>query len=555
LLDKVEKHIQRKHHNGKLVCSDVKYGDYFPGSVTTTTGTTTASSSSVTSVTASIIATADVDDIEADTNNSHVLDTVTTSSGVTDSDNALDTDSADDNAAADTFFDDAVADASNDTMPDAFVVDRDDTTAAAADDDSGEASDSESAIAGGGEDSSDPDYNNSDIDREFALRPSSRGRQTRVRLRHSHSPYPSRSHSESSSPHRQGSRPSAPRRLSTDFLSPSLANLHLQPPSRAHSPTPIAPSPLAQVAFSRANSNSPSQSSSSSSETQEEETPMDIDPPPPVEAPLDPPLDNVLLNLASLRAIPLSYLNVTPTLLLVVCNTCQIGLCPGSALSHAVSTHKIPLKKDQKKSIQAVLSKPSMIKKPGKAIPPTYPCPPVDGLAQKKGIICSVCHYCCIAKNSIRNHFSKHHRGTDHSVNADSKTVTIQAFSSQNRKYFPVIPVLSGMSQGNLFTVYLEQHAPHIDSLHLINPPLDHNEVPPFLKITQWREHLASFIDGDKNNVRKLLDLTQAPTHGSSWLRTPLRKTIEAYMKDAAHKANSSILGIRCILMGPRSAS
>ena len=113
-------------------------------------------------------------------------------------------------------------------------------------------------------------------------------------------------------------------------------------------------------------------------------------------------------------------------------------------------------------------------------------------------------------------------------------------------------PVLSGMSQDNLFTVYLKQHVPLIDSLHLLNPPLDHNEVPPLLKVTQWREHLAPHIDRDKNKVRLLLELTQpstSPQDENSWLGEPLRRTIEAYMKDAAHKGNTSTVGLRRLLM------
>ena len=470
-------------------------------------------------------------------------ETVTTSSGVTGSDNAPDDTPSDvfvddpashDPMAASDVFDDS---APHDPMADAF---HDDTTADDdVIDDSGEASDNDSGIAAGSEDSSDPDYMELDIGHGYApRRPSSRGRQPRVRIRSA--PYNTRSSSSESSSHRH-SRPSAPRRLSTDFLGPSLADLHLQPSSRTHSPTPLAPSPLAQVAFSRPNSNSPSQSSSSSSE----ENSMDIDLPAPDE-------DTVLLTMASLKAIPLTYLRTMPTSLLIVCSTCQLGLQPNLALLHARSQHQILFKGVQKKSIQAVLDKPGVIKKPSNTTAPKYPCPPIDGLEQKKGFICTLCNYCCCEKSSMHKHFSNHHGNSFHTPNTDSKPVIVQVFSPQNRAYFRVHPVLSGMSQDNLFTVYLKQHVPLIDSLHLLNPPLDHNEVPPLLKVTQWREHLAPHINGDKNKVRLLLELTQPPTSPqdeNSWLGEPLRRTIEAYMKDAAHKGNTSTVGLRRLLM------
>lgn len=516
-------------HNSKnkVVCEVV----LFPDPVATTSSVA-ATAHDDNSFDASVEADATAEDVD-------VLfpEMITTSSGVTDSDNTPNDTASD--ALGDTtsdVFDGTASYAFNDPIAGSF----DDTTADDdVVDDSGEASDNDSGIAAGAEDSSDPDYMELDTGHEYASRrPSSRGRQPRVSVRHS--PYATCSNSESSS-HRH-SRPSAPRRLSTDFLGPSLANLHLQPSSRTHSPAPITPSPLAQVAFSRPNSNSPSQSSSSQ---KEETNPMDIDLPAPDE-------DSVLLSMASLKAIPLTYLHETPIPLLIVCSTCQLGLHPNSAITHAKSKHQIPLNKHEKKSIQAVLNKPSIIQKPGETAHPIYPCPPIDGLEQKKGFICTLCDHCCGEKSSMRQHFSLKHKGSFHTVNSDSKEVTVQAFSPLNRSYFQVHPMLSGMSQDNLFTVYLKQHVPLIDSLHLLNPPLDHNEVPPLLKATQWHEHLARFIDGDKNRVRLLLELTQPPTSSqdeNSWLGSPLRKTIEAYMKDAAHKGNTSPIGLRRLLM------
>ena len=262
--------------------------------------------------------------------------------------------------------------------------------------------------------------------------------------------------------------------------------------------------------------------------------------------------DTILLNMASLKAIPLTYLSGTPPPLLIVCSTCQLGLTPKSAILHARNKHRIPLDKNQKKSIQAILDQSSIIKKPGDTVPPKFPCPPINGLEQKQGLTCTLCKHCCIEKSSMQQHFSMDHKNSFYTPKNSSKAVTVQAFSSQNCAYFQMSPVLSGMSQDNLFAVYLKQHVPLIDSLHLINPPLDHNEVPPLLKVTQWHEHLALFMDKDKDKVRLLLELTQPPTQAedeNSWLGKLLCNTIEAYMKDAAHKGNSSPVGLQRLLM------
>jgi hypothetical protein len=101
-----------------------------------------------------------------------------------------------------------------------------------------------------------------------------------------------------------------------------------------------------------------------------------------------------------------------------------------------------------------------------------------------------------------------------------------------------------------LFTKYLEQCAPEIDGLRILNPPLNPNEVPPLLKVTQWHEHLKDYTK-DRNQVQKLLELMKLPTsrRGEGWMGSPLRATITGYMKGIRDKAHNASLGIRCLLM------
>ena len=394
------------------------------------------------------------------------------------------------------------------------------------DNDSGQVSDINSGISAGGSVGGEED---SAFDVPGPAPQPSRGRQF---VYHHFRPTPyTRSSSESSSRH-----PSLSRRSSDSSLTPGLAALQI--PSRTHSPTFLAPSPLSQVAFSHPNSRSSSQSSSSSSSSSEESHHMNVDLPDNISA------EDAILNMASLRAIPLSHLQDQS---LVACTNCQIGLSSQTALSHAKTTHKIKLSKEEKKSIQEVLNKPSMIKKPGDTPPPKHPCPPIKGILYYQGLKCDLCSYCAIMQGTINNHLTTMHRGAKGTAKLKTKSVMVQALSSQRPTYFQVVPVLSEMSQDNLFSVYLEQCVPHIDSLQLINPPVDHNEIPPLLKLTGWHDHLAPYT-GDTEKVMQLLELTQPP-HDESWIGATLRSTIEGYMKDVARKANHSMLGIRCLLM------
>jgi len=364
----------------------------------------------------------------------------------------------------------------------------------------------------------------------------SRGRRPRPHSRVRTTPY-SRSPSE-------GTRHGRPlTRRPSEPLVAGLAPLQISLPT-PHLSSIVIPSPLTQLAFSRPNSKSPSKSAS------DDDSPMDIDQP---EIGAE---ETTILNIASLKVIPLIHLLTLPTSLLVICTQCEVGLTSQGALTHSKATHSIILSKDQKTSIEKVLSKPGIIKTPAGTYPPKPPCPPIDGLKSYQGISCILCRYCCITQASFTKHFSEEHRsGGQGNANSNFAPATIQALSLQRPKYFAVIPVLSGMDEDNLFSVYLQQCAPQIDSLQLLNPPLDHNEVPPLLVVTGWHIYLASYTS-NRTKLRQLLELMQLPTstRGEAWMGGPLRNTVEAYLKDATKKGNDADLDIRCVLMEcPRS--
>lgn len=382
--------------------------------------------------------------------------------------------------------------------------------------------DSDSGVAGGDDDSA------SDVPNTQLF--FSRGRQARTRSQVRMTPY-SRSPSE-------GARRAHPlvRRPSEGSLI-GLPPLQISLPL-SHSPATVAPSPLAQLAFSRPNSKSPTKSLS------DDDARMDVD------LPDFAAEQAMILDMASLKVIPLIYLRMLPVALLVVCTQCEIALTSNGAVTHSKATHSIVLTKDQKRRVNEVLSQPGIIKSPGETTPPKPPCPPIEGLELLQGVSCDLCDYCCIVHDSFKHHFSREHRAAPGDARSNCTSATVQVFSLQNRKYFAVMPVLSGKQEENLFTAYLQQYAPQISALQLINPPLDHLEVPPLLVVTGWHTHLAPYM-GDRMKVRLLCELTKLPTstQGVAWMGVGLRKTIEAYLKDTTKKGNDADLEIRCVLM------
>ena len=150
----------------------------------------------------------------------------------------------------------------------------------------------------------------------------------------------------------------------------------------------------------------------------------------------------------------------------------------------------------------------------------------------------------------MQTHFSEKHKGVTGFAKGNSKVVKVQAFFPQQPKYFAVTPSLCGITNNEnyLFSSYLWQYAPEIEGLKIINLPISENEVSPLLKVIQWHEHLKDYTT-NRDSVRKLLELTRLPTSKEEpWMGTPLRYTIEGYMKDVRTKANNAMLGIRMLL-------
>ena len=319
--------------------------------------------------------------------------------------------------------------------------------------------------------------------------------------------------------------------------SPSLHKKHslgtlslLQIPHAYLSPV-VAPSPLNQVTFSHPNSPSPT----SDNEMNVDESNLTSD-------------EGEVLAKASIVIIPLPHLHTTPPTQLLACTTCQCGVNPSSVLTHSKG-HRINLLSAEKKAIQSIISNSSFLDDSIEVDSPTPPCPPIEGILVRDGLSCKLCSYCCVTYNTIKSHFNDKHRFVPGFAKANSKSASVQALFARRPKYFAVMPSLCGLNEDDLFSVYLQQCAPEIEALKILPPPLNANEVPPLLKVTEWHEHLKDYTN-DRDSVQKLLELTKLPTsrQGIAWLGLPLRSTIEGYLRDVRNKARNASLGIKCLL-------
>jgi hypothetical protein len=336
-----------------------------------------------------------------------------------------------------------------------------------------------------------------------------------------------------------------PYKRTSDASSRSTSPIRRLSPLQIPAPLPhlsalsAAPSPLQRLAYSRPNSTTPPLSDNE----------MDVDDP---KSPLDKseiPFDeDKVLAKASFAIIPLSYLQAMPPTRLLTCTKCLHGVLPSSLISHS-NEHHIKLLPAEKKNLQKIIDSSSFLDDSIEVSPPNPPCPPIEGILVQDGFGCNLCSHCCMTVGSMQTHFSRKHKGTLGSAKANYRPVQVQALFARRPKYFAVTPSLRGLNEEDLFTVYLQQCAPDIEALRILNPPLNPNEIPPLLKITQWQEHLKVYIS-DRDTVRNLLELTKIPTskEGEAWLGSSLRATIEGYMKNVQVKARNASLGIKCLL-------
>jgi Orsellinic acid/F9775 biosynthesis cluster protein D len=333
------------------------------------------------------------------------------------------------------------------------------------------------------------------------------------------------------------------RRHSVEALPP----LHIPSPHTHLSALSAAPSPLQQLVYLQPDPITTPPVSDNEMDVDEPESPQEEDGQ--FSEKDEPPFnEEEALAKGSFAIVPLPHLHTTPPTRLLVCTKCRHGILPSSLISHS-KEHCIKLLPVEKKNLQRIMDNSSYLGDSIEVESPQPPCPPIEGIQIQDGFACDLCSYCCITVRTMQSHFSNNHKTAVGFAKANSKPAELQALFARRPKYFAVAPGLRGLNDDDLFTIYLKQCAPELDALRILNPPLSTNEIPPLLKVTQWHEHLKDYTT-DRDSVRKLLGLLKLPTSkkGEICLGSPLRKTIEGYLRNVRVKAHNASLGIKCLL-------
>jgi Orsellinic acid/F9775 biosynthesis cluster protein D len=251
-----------------------------------------------------------------------------------------------------------------------------------------------------------------------------RGRQPHLSIR----PSPYQRANEDSS------RSASPiRRPSLGSLSPLHIPLSLAGPS--------GPSPLQKLAFSRANSPSPPLLDREMV-VDETTSPMDED-----EASLEHLFNEEdVLAKASFSIVLLPYLQTTPPARLIVCTKCRHGIIPTSLITHS-TLHNIKLLPADKQNLQTIINNSTFLDDSIEIATPNPPCPPIEEIRLQDGFACELCRYCSPKAETMRNHFSKDHKGVLGFAKANSKPAKVQALFARRPKYFAVTPSLRGSTK------------------------------------------------------------------------------------------------------------
>ena len=148
-----------------------------------------------------------------------------------------------------------------------------------------------------------------------------------------------------------------------------------------------APSPLQNLAFSRANSPSPPLLDYDMV-VDEAGSPMDED-----ELSEHPFNDQDVLAKASFAIILLSHIQTLPPAQLLVCTKCQHGINPTSLATHS-TLHNIKLLPADKKTLHIITNNSTFLDDSTEIPSPTPPYPPIEGIKIQDGFTCNLCSYC-----------------------------------------------------------------------------------------------------------------------------------------------------------------
>ena len=249
-----------------------------------------------------------------------------------------------------------------------------------------------------------------------------------------------------------------------------------------------------------------------------------------------------------LQIVSLDMLNMQPAPNLLVCLDCGCGLPPKSTFEH-LKFHNIAIQYEEKSTLGEIIADMQCVDHKTTLPIPEKLAGPIPHLKVFDAWKCALCNFCSASSGSFKPHFARLHSTKLGTHAANTLAISAQQYF-RNAYCFQVTPSLAGLKSGNPYELYLKKFKPTLTTIDLFPAPASVNEIAPLLRLTQWHEHLKDFID-TRAKVEELLALFKLPTsvQGNPTLGQPLQGLIDDYLRIIRNQANSTTIGVKCLLM------
>ena len=253
---------------------------------------------------------------------------------------------------------------------------------------------------------------------------------------------------------------------------------------------------------------------------------------------------------ANFVVLKLRDYEIDSDLLVLVCKGCKVAVPPKCALTH-LRTDKIQLTKEHVSDLKNHI--PSLNLVSGSAEIPSWEAylALINYIGHTSSVRCGICGYCCPKMSTMDWHWSMHHKDIDGCAVKETSICDIQNFFPLWPKYFPVVPILTGLGPTDKYHLYLKQFSVEVAATDKVFPPAWSDlEVPPLLCVTLWHEHLAKFTINKLHvqNVQLLVD-TAAANNKTPRLGKILSKTVSGYMQAIKKQISQTPIPALMLLM------
>jgi Orsellinic acid/F9775 biosynthesis cluster protein D len=233
----------------------------------------------------------------------------------------------------------------------------------------------------------------------------------------------------------------------------------------------------------------------------------------------------------------------------IICVCCGHAVLPKNLYGHTKG-HDIDYGQQRYAELQKILTDIDIPKSMDAVILPQNGGPPVELLNQRPdGHCCDYCDYCAPTQKAFDNHWSSAHKGRsgvprDHRYHRG----TLQTFFSPvGEKFFEVKPILSGVSNEDIFAIYLRDEVSAMPPF-VCTLPDDPRDVNPLLRAMDWHVHLADFMKEHSKRVA-ICSLVKLPSKPEPTGIDGLGITALNYLKVCRKKGAISSFQMRCMLM------